>query len=228
MMSKLDTTYRINYNTKDSLIWGGSAATIAALAALGLSKKNKLRNALISSIIAGGTTYAVKSLYDILKGNQFNASQSEMPEADTVYVGVTGGASGKGRGLHRGMLQQYGADNIAMFRWSDREQLRKFLKDAHRAGKKIHGIGHSYGAATLLQEIKRTGVPVETVTTSDPVSWTGRVFTKPENIKKWDNFVPPKSSSIYNWIAALGGQWGHRVPGSQTIPNTDHSTVVIQ
>lgn len=228
MTRNTDTEWKPYIDHRSAATWAGiSAATAATVAAL-LSKKNKLRNSLISGAIFGPAAYGIRAGYDILKGNPFNPSQQVLPSGDTVYVGVTGAGDGKGTNLHKAMINAYGADNIAMFRWSDRDKLRKFLRDAQAAGKQIRGFGHSYGAATLLQEIRNTEVPVESVTTADPVSWTDRVLSKPKNIRNWYNYIPPKSSHTFNdFIATIGGKWGSLVPNSITLPNANHGTVVI-
>jgi pimeloyl-ACP methyl ester carboxylesterase len=177
----------------------------------------------------GGGTYAGMSIYDTLKGDPFSEEHQRMPQGQDVYIGIAGaGTPGPQSNFYYGMMETYGKDNVAMFRWCDRKQIRKFLDEAHKQGKRIHVVGHSYGAATAMQEIKRSGVPIESVTTSDPVSWTGRVYDKPHNVKQWQNYTPGNldMTDWSNLVSVIGGRWGDST--YNTVPALSrHAAVVI-
>lgn len=114
-----------------------------------------------------------------------------------------------------------------MFRWSDKDTLNKFIQSAHKAGKRIHGLGHSYGAATISNAFKNSNVPITSLTTYDPVSWTDRIYKKPDNVAKWVNYMPaPKAERTFNdWIATIGGAWGNKVHNTKYVYGTDHGDV---
>lgn len=212
-------TYKPNFNLIDSLKWGlGSAIAATAIAPI----------APIAHTLAGALGFVGKSAYDVLQGTPFAPSQQRVPDAGVAHVGVTGGGDGRGSYFHKNLVGRYGRSNLAMFRWSDKEALRKWLKDAAKAGKTIRAYGHSYGGAALMQAIKHTGVPVETATTYDPVSWTDRVYDKPENVRTWTNYIPTpnKTPTVNDRIAWIGGNWGTRVSGSKIMPGYDHGNIV--
>ena len=104
-----------------------------------------------------------------------------------------------------------------MFRWNDSDKYEKFLRSLPK-GTKVTVHSHSYGVPTAMRGIKNTGVPVDTLYTGDPVSWTERVDEKPANVKSWKNFLPStlNPSVGYNWVAHLGGRWGSRA-GAENI-----------
>lgn len=174
--------------------------------------------------IAGLPGFVGSTVYNLLQGKPYTEADRRMPKGKDVYIGVTGGHSGRGSGAHKNFINTYGKQNVAMFRWSDRPALRRFIARASAQGKTIHGIGHSYGASTLVNQLKNSKLPVASLTTYDPVSWTQRVYKKPSNVSKWVNYIPDNGSkkNLNDWIATVGGAWGNKVQGSKVVPGTDH------
>jgi hypothetical protein len=211
--------YRPNVNVKDMNRYGVYGAIGGGLLGLilALRSKSMLAKILLPVGLAatgGAISYAGKGLYDGVQGTSYDYSKYKAPTkpGQKVVIGISGGGGGPGGQMDKVMNSSFGAGNVAMFNWRDRDALRDYINSLPE-DTEIEAHGWSYGGSTLMNMIKELkNRRFKKVVTYDPVSWTDRIDDKLDNIGSWTNVLPGTQDAFNgaNTIAVVGGRWGKR------------------
>lgn len=197
--------------------FGIGGAAIGGIGTWLLMRKSPLLLRLLASGLAAGalgaTGYSGSVVYDLLQGTPYDTDNYKVPDkaGAHVVIGVSGAGDGPGGTVDRALRKKYGRGNYAMFRWSDREKLREYMKRFPK-GTKVTMHAHSYGVAPAMEAVKNYHGNIDTLYTADPVSWTERIDDKPANVRVWNNMLPSTLAPGvgHNWVAHIGGRWGKR------------------
>jgi hypothetical protein len=118
-------------------------------------------------------------------------------------------------------LQQHHQDQTIVYATHGATKgIRRLIQTWHKKRQRICLIGHSWGASRLMKTVVRDLPAVEfaTIITLDPVSrlTPGKRYAHPGNVQRWINCYvdyPNVSFNYPNFVAILGGYWGH-CPGA--------------
>lgn len=160
---------------------------------------------------------------DSKKSNEESGDEYRMMDSDPSWYNIlVGGFSEAGNGIGTSKARMpfgalFNGNNYKLFRHNQHALIRKEIKDALKAGKKVRVFGHSYGGSTIgTMAGEFPGTPFIAL---DPVSRFERPKRTSKNLTVFypKGKHPTEKDRITERVnPVIGGRWGKSLGGDAT------------